>query len=375
MERQGSETVPNIAMRLGTIAATLGCAALLALIFFGRDLSRWTFDLARLQTFKIVFLSIILEALPFLLVGVLVSALLQAFVSDKLIQKLTPRNPFAGVLFGSLLGIVLPLCECGMIPIVRRLIRKGLPAYIGIIFIVAGPIINPIVFGATFAAFRTNRELAYSRFYLAFLVSVALGLILYKFMKRNPLKSEPDTQDRHQHEHEHTGHEHTGHEHTGHEHRAYSHHPHHVHLHEHNQEGGVLKRLSDIPAHSAEEFFDMGKYLILGSFITALLQTFVARASFAAVADHELLSHLFMMGFAYALSLCSTSDAFVAASFSNMVPPAALLSFLVFGPMLDLKSTLMMLAVFRKKFVLKFSILIALLVLFGSILFDHLGLV
>jgi uncharacterized membrane protein YraQ (UPF0718 family) len=344
--------VPNIAMRLGTVAATIGCVALLAFIFFGRDLSQWTFDLARLQTFKIVFLSIILEALPFLLVGVLVSALLQAFVSDKLIQKLTPRNPFAGVLFGSLLGIVLPLCECGMIPIVRRLIRKGLPAYIGIIYIVAGPIINPIVFGATFAAFRTNKELAYSRFYLAFLVSVALGLILYKFMKRNPLKSGPETQGDH-------GHVHLEHEHgqTGHE------------------QGGVMKRLSDIPAHSAEEFFDMGKYLILGSFITALLQTFVARSSFAAVADHELLSHLFMMGFAYALSLCSTSDAFVAASFSNMFPPAALLSFLVFGPMLDLKSTLMMLAVFRKRFVLKFSILIALLVLIGSILFDHLGLV
>jgi uncharacterized protein len=346
MDQQGSETVPNIVMRLGTVAATLGCVALLALIFFGRDLSRWTFDLARLQTFKIIFLSIILEALPFLLVGVLVSALLQAFVSDKLIQKLTPRNPFAGVLFGSLLGIVLPLCECGMIPIVRRLIRKGLPAYIGIIYIVAGPIINPIVFGATFAAFRTNRELAYSRFYLAFLVSVALGLILYKFMKRNPLKSGPEMHGHHGHDH-----------------------------HNHNPEGGVLKRLSDIPAHSAEEFFDMGKYLILGSFITALLQTFVARASFAAVADHELLSHLFMMGFAYALSLCSTSDAFVAASFNNMFPPAALLSFLVFGPMLDLKNTLMMLAVFRKRFVLKFSILIALLVLFGSILFDHLGLV
>ncbi|MCD9023917.1 permease [Cohnella sp. NL03-T5] len=351
-------------MRLGTAAATLGCAALLALIFFGRDISQWSFDLARLQTFKIVFLSIILEALPFLLVGVLVSALLQAFVSDKLIQKITPRNPIAGVLFGSLLGIVLPLCECGMIPIVRRLLRKGLPAYIGLIYIVAGPIINPIVFGATIAAFRTNRDLAYSRFYLAFLVSVALGLILYYFMKRNPLK--PEQQQNH---HEHNEHEH--HAHHEHEHHNHSH----MHLHEHNQNGGMLKRLTDIPAHAAEEFFDIGKYLILGSFITAILQTFVARASFAAVADHELLSHLFMMGFAYALSLCSTSDAFVAASFNHMFPPAALLSFLVFGPMLDLKNTLMMLAVFRKRFVLKFSILIALLVLIGSILFDHLGFV
>jgi uncharacterized membrane protein YraQ (UPF0718 family) len=359
--------VPNLFLRIGTGAATLVCAALLAQIFFVRDLSAWSFDSARLQSFKIIFLSIILEALPFLLVGVLVSALLQAFVSDKLIQKITPRNPIAGVLFGSLLGIILPLCECGMIPIVRRLIRKGLPAYIGIIYIVAGPIINPIVFGATFAAFRTNRDLAYSRFYLAFLVSVSLGLILYAFMKQNPLKPEPISRQA-THLHQHHGHDH-GHQEHKHEHSQ------HVHLHEHTNEGGILKKISDTPGHAAEEFFDMGKYLILGSLITALLQSFVSRASFASVADHELLSHIFMMGFAYALSLCSTSDAFVASSFNNMFPPAALLSFLVFGPMLDLKNTLMMLAVFRKKFVLKFSVLIAALVLVGSLLFDHLGFV
>nr|WP_306220532.1 permease [Cohnella sp. WQ 127256] len=348
-------------MRMATVAATICCAALIILIFFGRDLSQWSFDAGELQNFKIVFLSIILEALPFLLVGVFISALLQSFVSDKLIQKLTPRNPIAGVLFGSLLGIILPLCECGMIPIVRRLIRKGLPAYIGIIYIVAGPIINPVVFGATMAAFRTNRDLAYSRFYLAFLVSVTIGLILYYFMKQNPLKAE-----RHEHTHNHS---------VAHTHDHTHSHEHHHHEHPPQGKGSLIKKLADTPAHAAEEFFDMGKYLILGSLITALMQTLVTRASFAAVADQELMSHLFMMGFAYALSLCSTSDAFVASSFSNMFPPAALLSFLVFGPMLDLKNTLMMLAVFRKKFVLKFSLLIAILVLAGSILFDHLGFV
>lgn len=354
---QGSDTLPNLFIRLATGVATAICAVLLALIFFGRDLSEWKFEADGLQNFKIIFLSIILEALPFLLIGVLVSALLQSFVSDKLIQKLTPRNPIAGVLFGSLLGIVLPLCECGMIPIVRRLIRKGLPAYIGMIYIVAGPIINPIVFGATFAAFPMNRSLAYSRFYLAFWVAVSLGFILYYFLKRSPLKLEPS------HAHAHSHHHHGGHSHT------YS------HEHSHQQEGSVLRKLSETPAHAAEEFFDMGKYLILGSLITALLQTIVNRASFASVADHELLSHLFMMSFAYILSLCSTSDAFVASSFNTMFPPAALLSFLVFGPMLDLKNTLMMLAVFRKKFVLKFSLLIAALVLLGSLLFDQLGIV
>jgi uncharacterized membrane protein YraQ (UPF0718 family) len=355
--------VPNLLMRLGTGAATLVCAMLLTLIFFGREISEWSLDLARLQNFKIIFISIILEALPFLLLGVFISALLQAFVSDKLIQRFTPRHPLAGALFGSLLGIVLPLCECGMIPIVRRLIRKGLPAYIGIVYIVAGPIINPIVFGATFAAFRTNKDLAYSRFYLAFLVAMTLGLLLYRFMKRSPLKPEvPANTYVHEHKHNHS-------------HEAHAHSHSHEHSHVHSNEGGVLKKLTATPGHAAEEFFDMGKYLILGSFITAILQTLISRESFAAVADHELLSHAFMMGFAYVLSLCSTSDAFVASSFNNMFPPAALLSFLVFGPMLDLKNTLMMLAIFRKGFVLKFSLLITILVLVGSLLFDRLGFV
>ncbi|MFC5469953.1 permease [Cohnella suwonensis] len=323
-----------------------------------------TFDSARLETLKIVFLSIVLEALPFLLVGVLVSALLQAFVSDDLIRRWTPKHPVTGVLFGTLLGFVLPLCECGMIPIVRRLIRKGLPAYIGIVYIVAGPILNPVVVGATYAAFRADESIAFSRFALAFLVSVSLGFILYARMNRNPLKPEAHIHSpAHSHTHVHTNVHTHGHSH------------HHEHSREHAGNRGALRKLADVNAHAAEEWFDMGKYLILGSLVTAVLQTFVSRASFAAVADHELPAHLFMMGFAYALSLCSTSDAFVAASFGNLFPPAALLSFLVFGPMLDFKNTLMMLGAFRARFVLRFSLLVFALVLAGSLLFDRLGIV
>ncbi|WP_027085600.1 permease [Cohnella panacarvi] len=304
----------------------------------------WDFD--KLQTFKIIFISIILEALPFLLIGVLVSAILQAFVSDRLIGKLTPRHPITGALFGSLLGIVLPLCECGMIPIVRRLIRKGLPAYIGLTYIVAGPILNPVVVSATFAAFRTNRELAYSRFYLAFLVSFALGLLLYSFMSKNPMKAE-----------------------------SHHHHQHHRNnrLHASVGSSGFMHKLAHTPGHAAEEFFDMGKFLLFGAFFTALLQTVISRQAIAAVADHDFGSQLFMMGLAYLLSLCSTSDAFVAASFNSLFPPTALLAFLVFGPMVDLKSTLMLLSVFRRKFVLAFILLLFALVFVGSFLFGELG--
>lgn len=312
-------------------------------------------DYEKLQTFKIILISILLEALPFLLLGVLVSALLQAFVSDSAVRRLTPKNPLAGALFGSLLGIVLPICECGMIPIVRRLMRKGLPAYIGLTYIVAGPIINPVVFGATLAAFRTNEELAYARFSLALLVAVSLGLLLYMFLKRDPLRL--------------AGHGHGGHDH-GH---GHSHGHDHDHVHAAAPRLAFFRKLSDVPAHASHEFFEMGRYLIFGALLTALLQTLISRQAFAAVSDNELGAPLFMMGFAFILSLCSTSDAFVAASWSSLFPPHALLAFLVFGPMLDLKSTLMMLAVFRRGFVLKFSMLLFTLVFVGSVLFGKLG--
>ncbi|MCL6458971.1 MAG: permease, partial [Gorillibacterium sp.] len=106
-------------------------------------------NLTTLQSFKTMFISIVLEAFPFMLLGVLVSAVIQVFISEEMIQRWIPKNPVLGLLFGCLLGIVFPLCECGVIPVIRRLLAKGMPLYIGIVFILVGPIVNPIVFMAT----------------------------------------------------------------------------------------------------------------------------------------------------------------------------------------------------------------------------------
>lgn len=106
----------------------------------------------------------------------------------------------------------------------------------------------------------------------------------------------------------------------------------------------------------------MGKYLIFGSLLTAIIQTGLDRSSLSAIADSSWLAHLFMMGFAYLLSLCSTSDAFIAASFSSMFTVGPLLAFLVFGPMIDLKNTLMLLSVFKLRIVLAIIALTAVLV-------------
>ncbi|QGQ96399.1 permease [Paenibacillus psychroresistens] len=291
-----------------------------------------------LQSFKTIFISIILEAIPFILIGVLVSSFIHIFISDKIIQKYIPRDPMLAILFACFLGVLFPICECGLIPIVRRLVKKGMPLYVGIVFILVGPIINPVVFASTYLAFRTNPEMVYSRMVLALLVGTFIGLFIYYFVKKNALKDSEASKDTHLHTHS-----------TGHPPK-------------------LGTRLLSMFEHAGSEFIDIGKYLVLGSLLTAAIQTLVSRASLIDIGQGQISSHLFMMGFAYILSLCSTSDAFVASSFTSTFSGGSLLAFLVFGPMLDFKSTLMLLSAFRAKFVLLLICLVALSVFVGSII-------
>ncbi|MFD2611801.1 permease [Paenibacillus gansuensis] len=302
-----------------------------------------TFD--TIQNFKTIVLGILLEALPFLLLGVLVSSLLHTFVSEDSIRRVLPKHPALAIITACLIGIALPLCECGMIPVVRGLIRKGMPVYAGISYILAAPILNPVVFASTSMAFHHQPELVYARMGLAFAVSAAIGGILYFTVRHNPLKN------------------------------ASSHH-HHVHTHEHHPHGtaGIGGKFSSFFSHASDEFFDMGKYLLFGILLTALIQTGISRDTLMSLGSESAGGHMFMAGLAYVLSICSTSDAFVAASFTSAFSPGPLLTFLVFGAMLDMKTTLMLFSVFNKKFVLYLMLLITASVLAGSHLIDALWL-
>ncbi|MEK0317810.1 permease [Cohnella sp. 56] len=334
-------------------SATIGCLILLYLIFTGQgigSLARITHvDRSQWQAIKTIFVSIFLEALPFMLLGVLVSALLNLFVSEAALTRWLPRNPVLGVLCACLLGILLPVCECGMIPIVRRLLRKGMPVYIGIAYILAAPIVNPVTYFATYAAFRTMTDMALYRTLMGFAVAVAVGITLYLFQRANPIRTSapgPATgvvPSGHQPHHTHT----------------------HAHTHSHDASGGSSRLLS-LATHDADEFFEMGKFLMLGALLTALIQTFVSRGELLELSGGVLGSHLLMMGFAYLISLCSTSDAFVAASFTGLFPKGALLAFLVYGPMIDFKNTLMLLSVFKSRFVVRLIVLVTLFVLVFS---------
>ncbi|WHZ56933.1 permease [Metabacillus hrfriensis] len=269
-----------------------------------------------------IFLSIVLEAIPFILLGVFVSALIQSFVSEEMIQRFLPKNAIIALFPAALLGIIFPVCECAIVPIVRRLIKKGMPLHVGIVFLVAAPILNPVVFASTYYAFQSSKEIVYGRMGLAFVVSILVGFVVYLLFKnRDQLKW--------------TREELVG--------RSAGAEP---------VKGG--NKFKETLFHASDEFFEMGKYLILGAFIASVFQTFLDRSMLAELGSSYFLSPAIMMAFAYILSLCSEADAFVAASFGGTFTPGSLLAFLVFGPMVDLKNTIMLFAFFRVKFVAAF---------------------
>ncbi|WP_028400002.1 permease [Ectobacillus panaciterrae] len=272
----------------------------------------------------VMFLSIFFEAIPFVLMGVFVSACIQTFISEHTIKKLIPKSPVLAIVPAALVGVIFPMCECVIIPVVRRLMQKGMPLHVGIVILVSAPILNPVVFASTYFAFRTTPHIAYYRMGLAFLVAVLIGIVMYVLFKNQQVLREHEVQDQAEHLH-----------------------------------GGRFKRTM---YHAADEFFDTGKYLLIGAFAASLFQTFFDRETLTHLASNTALSPLVMMAFGYVLSLCSEADAFIAASFNHAFPARSILAFLVFGPMLDFKNTLMLLAYFKKRFVLSFIFIVIMVV-------------
>jgi uncharacterized membrane protein YraQ (UPF0718 family) len=288
----------------------------------------------RLQGFVTVFMGIFVEALPFLLAGTLVSAAIHLFVSQEAIQRLTPRNPVLAAFAGASLGLAFPVCECGSIPTARRLMTKGSPLSTGIAFALAAPVINPVVLVSTYVAFNSLSMVAW-RAGLTLLFAVVVALLVGTAPRDDMVlapgvrRPEPDEHDHHDH-HDH-GH------------------------HDHGAPGdGALRRTLNL---ASGEFFEMGRYLVVGGLLAAGLQTLVPQQALLALGTGPVISVLVMIALAVVLSICSTVDAFIALSFVGTFSQGSILAFLVFGPMIDIKSTLMLLAVFRRRTVAAIALL------------------
>ncbi|TRX70242.1 permease [Carboxylicivirga sp. M1479] len=291
--------------------------------------------------FSAISLAIFIEAMPFLVVGALFSSIIEVFVSTQRIIRLVPRNIAGGLLLGIGSGFVLPTCECGVVPIVRRLINKGVPPYIAIAYMLAAPIVNPVVLASTYIAFRGSIPMVFARIALAIIVAAIVALIARQLVSVvRPVK--------------HSGHHHT------------DEHEHHFHHHDHSNESLIQKIIATL-RHAAVEFMDMGKYLILGAIIAGAFKTFLPVDTMAYFSNNLALSIAGMMILAILLSVCSEADAFVAASFVGF-PAAAQLAFIGIGPMIDLKLIGMYGLAFKRAMVITLLIVPFVIIYFTTLL-------
>ena len=287
------------------------------------------------RTLSIIFISIVLEALPFMLVGALAGGFIEVFVSQETITRFLPERRLITSFIAAGLGIVFPVCECAIVPVVRRLLHKGLPLGAAVAFLLGGPIVNPIVAASTAVAYSFWWPVVIERLVFGYIIAVTAGLLMDLFFTQKEALR--------------TTIEHDGY-------HGCTHHPDAVgcdHVHPYENSMPVAKRIRVALRHAADDFIDITRFLVIGAFIAGVLQTLVARQAFTPVIGNPAASVLLMMILAFLLSLCSEADAFVAASFrSTLMPVSAQLAFMVLGPMLDIKLLLMYVRVFRKRFII-----------------------
>jgi uncharacterized membrane protein YraQ (UPF0718 family) len=301
---------------------------------------------AKIQEFILTFNGILYEALPFIILGVVIAGLLEELVPQQLVVKFIPRNRALAIAIGGLLGILFPMCECGIIPVMRRLLRKGVPLSVGVCYMLAGPIINIVVVLSTYTAFSGQEKETFGvvtvlgldlrvyglimmglRMFLGFLVAFGTSLIVdWQYRKHgNKLLSERSIADAGVGQADDTG-------------------P--------RTRKSFWRRLGNISETALHDFVDITVFLILGAVLASLTRILLpSRGDLEAMLNQQpVLAIGLMMLLAILLCICSEADAFVAASFV-FVQPAAKLAFLVLGPMLDFKLYMMYTRVFRPRLI------------------------
>jgi uncharacterized membrane protein YraQ (UPF0718 family) len=328
----------------------------------------------RIQDFLLNFSSVLWEAMPFVVLGAVVAGILEEFLPQEFITKLLPKSVLPAVMIGAVLGLIFPMCECGIVVVMRRLLRKGLPLSCCISYMLAGPIINLVVIFSTWVAFRDHKiapEMVGLRVGLGFIVACTTAMIVHLQYRKygtalltatavppavkvieEPKKdlqpaAPPDAQPNAQ--------------------------PNGADAPAAPPRPSFFVRLGNVSSTALHDFVDITVFLILGAVLAALARSYISAEEIEAFSRNEpFLAIPAMMLLAVLMSLCSEADAFVAASFAKM-HISAKLAFLVLGPMLDLKLIMMYTRVFRPRLIVTIatSVIILTLVLCMAVHFIY----
>lgn len=280
--------------------------------------------LINLDKIIITFINMILEGLPFLLIGSIVSAAIQLFVTEEMIEKVLPQNNIISLLIASTIGILMPICECAIIPVTKSLIRKKVPIKIAITFMLSVPILNPIVIMSTYYAFN-DMKIVLIRFIGGIILSIIIGVLVDILVSKNKdiVNRKTEYSDL--------------------------------------CECGCLtidyftkkSKLRICLEHSIREFLNILKYYIYASFLSSIFICLIDENMLIKIGKGKFISIIIMMLMAFLFSLCSEADAFVAKEFLKHFNIPAISAFLILGPMMDLKNAVIISSYFKKEFTIK----------------------
>ena len=313
-------TIVGLVVGLGGIAAVFVVRALTPV------LGPWSLP-NRVQDLLTLSISVIIESLPFVILGIVLSILVQVWVPDRWIMRILPRNAFLRRAMISFLGIFLPVCECGNVPLARGLIVKGFTVSESMTFLLAAPIVNPITILTTGQAFGFDSWIFAARLVGGFVIANVIGWLFSKHPDQDSLLTDrfaaecrlPDP-----HEHDQTRWQKS------------------VELF--TRESGVI-----MPA------------LFIGSLIAGLVQVAVPRSVLLSLGSNPLWSILAMMALAFVISVCSNVDSFFILPFASTFMPGSIAVFLVFGPIIDIKMLALMRTTFRAKVLVQLTVIVGLL--------------
>jgi uncharacterized membrane protein YraQ (UPF0718 family) len=320
-EREEHERPSPRARDVGLAVVALVVVAAAAFRPFLEDL----LDQPAIAHWATVFVAIVVQAMPFLVLGVTISAAVAAFVPDDLLARALPSRPVFAVPAAAAAGVALPGCECGSVPIAGRLVDRGMLPAAALAFLLSAPAINPIVLVATAVAFPGRPEVVAARFLASLLAAVVVGLVWARTGRDELLRITR------------------------------------------RRKADEESPLSVMMATAQHDLLNAGGFLIIGAATAATLQTVVPRSALDSLGGSSALAFVAMAGLAVIMAICSEADAFVAASFTA-VPITARLVFMVVGPMVDVKLIALQAGTFGRSFAARFAPLTLLVAMASSAL-------
>ena len=315
-----------------------------------------------------IFLSIILQSYPYIIIGALAGAFIELYLPAGAVSRWSGKNNLKSILLFSILGFVMPICECGIIPVVKRLRKKGVPTGPLIAYLLAAPAFQPIVMFSTYSAFNNNIKIALIRGFGSLMIAIITSYIVRNIksekinladsyskieknfeMDKNKVVSPAGCNEKNmQNAHIHNENCSCGHEHSL------------------KTDSSVLKFIQSF----LHDFITILKFLIIGAFISSAFSYINPFDLYNTSVGGKIFSIFILMFMAILLSVCSEADAFVAYSF-NYFPLVSKMAFMWLGPVLDIKLILLYSAVFNRKImILIFSIVTAIVTILsiGSVI-------